>query len=184
MDNNNDLEILKAVEASFDRLVDQASRERVMTWIISKYNLKLEHREPLVPVKAKAQKGTGRGTPKKSKKIKTTLSLVKDLNLRPKGKQSIHDLADEKRPANDSDKCLVIVYYLQKVLELQTIGVEHVYTCFKEMKWKLPANLANKLSWISSQKGWIITEDISDIKTTTRGENEFEHELPRPNENQ
>ena len=109
---------------------------------------------------------------------KGSLSIVKDLNLAPKGRRAFKSFVEEKKPRSHEEKCAVSVYYLEKVLNLEGIGPDHVYTCYKEVKWPHPSDLRNRLS-VTAFRGWLVTSDKSNIKVSTRGENLVEQDLPR-----
>lgn len=106
-------------------------------------------------------------------------SLVRDLNLKPKGKDSFDKLAGQKKPTSNQHKCVVAVYYLRHEIGVPSITVDHVYTCFKHMQWRVPSSLGNTLAYVASVHGWLDTSNMADIKITTIGENLVEHDLPR-----
>ncbi|GAH04450.1 unnamed protein product, partial [marine sediment metagenome] len=117
---------------------------------------------------------------KKGSKPKTKAkrpSIVRDLNLRPKGKKSFKDFFAEKTPRVGGQTYVVCVYYLEKLLGLKNISIDHVYTCMKEVKRKPPNNLSNAMAIVSSRKGWIDTSNVLDITITVPGENLVEHDL-------
>jgi len=142
---------------------------------------------PASPEYKESKRSSKKKNTKKEKKAKKTtraksasrLSIVRDLNLKPKSKESFNGFADKKKPGSNQEKCVVAVYYLHTVLQLTGIAIEHVFTCFKDMAWRLPSDLANTLRYTASVKGWLDTGDSSSIKLTTHGENLIEHDLPR-----
>jgi hypothetical protein len=120
--------------------------------------------------------------PKGKSKAKTSSgaspSIVRDLNLKPKGRDSFDKFAAQKKPNSNVHKCVVAVYYLRHELDLPSATVDHVYTCFKHMQWRVPSSLANTMAYVSSVHGWLDTRNMGDIKLTTIGENLVEHDLP------
>jgi hypothetical protein len=104
---------------------------------------------------------------------------VRDLNLRPNDKQSFKDFVAAKSPETNDERNALSIYWLTRIADLSGITVDHVYTCFKEAKWKVPPNLANSLAVTANRKGWINTEDTQDLQVIVRGENLVEHDLPR-----
>lgn len=118
--------------------------------------------------KGKRRSGAGKGK---------SVGLDKDLSLRPKGKKSFQDFSDEKKPATHDDKVTAAVYWLSKVAGHKATA-EAVNSCYKGASWKRPTDLRNTIAQVSSKKGWIDTEDSSDIKVTNSGEDRIEHELP------
>ena len=119
--------------------------------------------------------------PRRSKRS-TSLSIVKDLNLRPRGKKPLRDFVADKAPENVQEAIAVMVYYLQHELETEDISRSYIYTCFKDLadrKYKVPTNMAQTLRNIAYRKGWIDTNDPNSIRVTIPGENFVEHDLPR-----
>ena len=119
--------------------VEQASDQATPT-IIQQKNSKVTKKKPKV-------KST------KAKKTKATHSVVKDLNLRPKDKRSFNDFVNEKSPASIKEKCTTSIYYLCHELNEKQVGIDHVYTCFKNVKWSIPKDLKNSLHQ-SASEGW------------------------------
>jgi hypothetical protein len=106
-------------------------------------------------------------------------AIVRDLSMRPSGKKSFADYVAEKQPKTHQQKQIVIVAWLRDQAGLSGgITIDHVNTCYIEASWPRPANLANGLQVTAVVKGWLDTSNMSDIKLTTRGEDEIEHGLP------
>lgn len=105
--------------------------------------------------------------------------IRKDLDLRPKGKTSLAEFAASKAPKNNDDKNVVSVYYLRRMARTEIVGMDHVFTCYREMSWREPTDLANSLAYTASRKGFLNTSTLEDIKLTPAGRNHVEHDLPR-----
>ena len=106
-------------------------------------------------------------------------SIVRDLSLRPKGKQAFGEFVEEKQPRNHFARQAVAVYWLSKVLGMQEgITVDHVNTCYVGAKWKRPARFEANLQLTAARKGWIDTSDGSNIRITVPGEDLVVHDLP------
>jgi hypothetical protein len=128
--------------------------------------------------KSSGKGGRGKGHSRKAKRHQS-VGLVKDLSLRPKGKKSFIDFADEKKPPNHNDKVTVCAFWLSKEAG-QKVTAEHVNTCYQGADWKRPTDLRDTLRQTASKKGWIDTADSDDIKVTTSGEDHVRHDLPEP----
>jgi hypothetical protein len=185
----SEVEALKAVDDVLSGLEEMEARDRVLRWAWEKYSTKTKPSTDIGSedgvvqnvTKTKASKKKKPSVKNKSKskgKIKTTLTIVKDLDLRPKGKKSFADFSDEKKPTSQYEQCAVAVYYLRQELGLTAVSTNHVYTCFKLMKWRIPSDLPNRLRYAASQFGWFDTSNAQDIKITPMGENLVEHDLP------
>lgn len=179
-----EIDALKSVVDTLDTL-DAEARVRVLNWVNSKY-LGTTNPSPK-PANDLAQKTEQLySTPQKSKptkskppkKSKIIIKQVKELNLHPSGKKSAQDFVTEKQPTNVKQKCVVALYYLLKILELEKAGIDHIYTFFKGVSWPTPSNFANTLHQAGTE-GWLDTKDSTDYKVTSSGENVVEHNLPK-----
>ena len=104
---------------------------------------------------------------------------LRDLDLTPPGKVSFVDFVNEKQPKTNHDRNVVSVYYCDRILEVGAVTDDHVYTCYRDMGWRLPSpNLNNGLSLTSSRKRFIDTSDNKNITLTSKGLNYIEHDLP------
>jgi hypothetical protein len=122
--------------------------------------------------------GGGSGS-KPAKRKPSSVGIVRDLALRPPGKQPWIEFAEEKAPKTNGARSTVAVHWLVNVAGMSSgITVDHVNTCFVEAGWKRPADFVNALQVVSSTKGWLDTGDMGNIKLTLRGEDEVQHNLP------
>lgn len=184
-----ELDALKAVDEALSGLPEVDARRRVLKWAFEKF---LQYEMPSSPSqpdgvtsrsrKTRKEKATRRKASAVSPKA-PPVGLVKDLNLKPKGKRSLDELVQEKRPKSLYEKCTLCVYYLRGELSIPAVSVSHIYTCFKQMKWKLPTDLGNTLSYTASRYGWLDSGNMQDLRTTAIGENLVEHDLPRSKKN-
>lgn len=183
-----ELEALKTIDDVLAGLDDNMTRDRVLRWAWQKYTVGAPSPEinanqkvpPSTPLRIPAAKPKGKSRSKTSSGASP--SIVRDLNLKPKGKDSFDKFAAQKKPTSNLHKCVLAVYYLNHELDLAAITVDHVYTCFKHMQWRVPSSLANTMAYAASVYGWLDTRNMADIKMTTIGENLVEHDLPKPSE--
>jgi len=101
-----------------------------------------------------------------------TYSFVKDLNLRPEGKPSLRDFYTEKKPTDQQQVLTVVVYYLHRIVEINSVSVNHVYTGLKalvELGVRVPGDIPQRLRDIATRKGWLDTSDADALKTTVGG---------------
>jgi len=108
----------------------------------------------------------------------TRPSVVPGLNLTPNGQKSFSQFAKDKAPANVSEMIAVAVFYLKHTAAVDKVTTNHIYTCFKDVGWRLPANLPNAVSVAASRHSLLHTGGLTDINLTSRGENLVEHDLP------
>ena len=108
-------------------------------------------------------------------------NVLPDLDLARKDDiSSLEDFYREKRPGNAMESNAVFVYYLRQLRKISRIGINHVYSCYKNVKAKAPKALYQSLLDTRKGKGWIITTNMDDIGIGIAGENFVEHELPKP----
>jgi hypothetical protein len=171
-----EIDAIKAIDGALAQLEDQGVRDRVLRWAWDKYSqqpLPIPGGQVAEPSKKRRSRSAGKKTPKPS------ASIVKDLNLRPEGGQSFSEFATEKKPTTNQQKCTVAVYYLSRVLGVVGINTDHVFTCFKDARWRVPSDLYHTLVSTAYDKGWLDTSDMNSIVLTARGETMVEHDLPR-----
>ncbi|MGL5080803.1 MAG: hypothetical protein ACRC8A_04900 [Microcoleaceae cyanobacterium] len=124
---------------------------------------------------------TANSKPKKSSSKPPIMSIVKDLNLRPEGKLLFRDFYAQKKPSTQEQAVTVAVYYLKRVLELDKVTPEHVFTCFKDVERKTPKHMPQTIRDTAKRRGWVDTSERGSIRITNHGENLVEHDLPASN---
>lgn len=123
------------------------------------------------------QRNTRNRTRKPSAKPKGP-TLRHDVDLSPDGLQSLKDFVSSiTQPNTHQGRQAVIIYWLTRIANFNSIDVNAVYTCYKELAWKPPVDLANSLSVTATRKRYFNTSDLSSIHLEQRGENYVEHEL-------
>jgi hypothetical protein len=166
--------------------LDELTRMRVLSWAWQKYGTasgpKVQEKAPALYIRKRGTAVNVNGTKRKGTP-KSRPSIIKDLNLRPNGKKDFPSFVAEKQPADNYEKCTVAVYYLNQELGLESVSIDHVFTCYKALGWRLPSSLHNSLALTSHRKGWLDTSDFKNIKLTTHGENFVEHDLPHKGAN-
>lgn len=105
--------------------------------------------------------------------------IVKDLNLRPNGKQSLQEFFSSKNPNGNIQSTVVMVYYLQTSLECAEITANHVFTCYRELGIKIPGNLDQNLRDCASSKYGYIVFAEGKCSLSVRGTNFVEQDLPK-----
>lgn len=106
--------------------------------------------------------------------------LVKDLDLSGKDvDMSLKDFVAEKNPNTNIERTTVFVYYLQYILELQEITIDHVFSCYKDIGAKLPKNLQGNLNDTASSRYGYIEADNGSYTVSIVGLNLVEHDLPK-----
>ncbi len=108
-------------------------------------------------------------------------TLVKDLDLTGGGKsESLRDFCAKYVIKTNMARNLVFTYYLANVLNIKEFGINHLFTCYRNIPGtKLPGNLKQSI-YDTSSKGWIAVKSIdNDISVSVMGINHIEHDLPK-----
>ena len=185
MNEITEVAAIQELDKVLGQIKDPEVLDRVLKWAWARFSPTPHSMEDTGPGAVAGRKRITRKKADSSKgrdKRKTTLTLNKGLDLAPAGKVSLKEFVKQKNPTNNAAKCAVAVYYLNRIAEKHSVDRNDVYTCFKVVGWRVPANLDNTLYWTASQEGWLDTSDMSNITITTHGENLIEHELPRQGE--
>jgi hypothetical protein len=130
------------------------------------------------PQRKRRQADEAGGT-KSRRAVSSQPKLVKELDLRPKGKKSFSDFVNEKNPMSNHDKNAVAVYYLANVAGISPVTRDQVYTAYREMGWKLPNNFANSLQLTATKKRYLDTSDADDLRLLNPGLNRVEQDMPK-----
>lgn len=178
----DEIDSMKAIDAALTSLSEDA-KQRVLTWANSKFSKHSPAPPPSV-VKSAVSSEAPSNAPstkksngsKASKKSKSVISIDKQLNLMPNGKESATEFSNKKNPKNHLEKGLIAVYYISKILEIESANISQVYTFYKHLSWQIPADLANALRK-AGVEGWLDTSDQNDLKVAVGGENHVEHKM-------
>jgi len=139
-----------------------------------------------------SQKTSGTGSDAGKKKIKkkskqgkkggtTVPKISKDLDLSGGKKgESLRDFFSKYKPSSNLERNLVFVYYLKQVAGIEHITIDHVFTCYRNIKsLKVPGSLKQSLIDTNILKGWFDTSSLDDIKLTVPGINYLEHDMKK-----
>jgi hypothetical protein len=122
--------------------------------------------------KERKRRGFGKGA--------ESYRILPNLDLSTKGETlSLVDFVKEKNPTSAMEMNPVFVYYLKKLRNIDKIGLDHIYTCYKAVGVRVPTRLYQSLLDTRNRKGTVITDDMNDIRIGTAGENFVENDLPR-----
>lgn len=132
--------------------------------------------KPILPQRKRKATAAKEGKPRKPSK--QGYEIVKDLVLAREGdKQPLKEFYSQKKPSSNYERNVVFCYYLLKIRGLKPIGINHIYTCYKDVNRRV-GDLGVSLSE-TSKKGWLDTSNMSDISLSIRGENFVEYDLPK-----
>ena len=111
---------------------------------------------------------------------KPTYTLVESLNLgAANGRPSLVEFMDTKVPITNEERNLVFLHYLQHLLKLNSISIDHLYTCYKAAKIRVPLNIENSLQITANQRHWIKIAKDGTLTVTPAGKLYVENQLPK-----
>lgn len=175
MNESIELKVMQVTDQAMESLEDPAARDRVLDWLFSKHaSRKSVHDAVQTNVR---RIGKEKSRAKKKAKSKSSLTILKNVNLNPSGNKSFKEFAKEKEPETYHEKNVVAIYFLKNILSLNGLNPNHVFTCYKDTGWPIPADLYTKLAATASEKGWLDTSNMADIQLTPHGENFVDHDL-------
>jgi len=127
-----------------------------------------------------AKKKTAPTDKAKKSASKESYSIDRQLNLRGDGSiPSFKEFFEEKEPSNAKQINAVAVYYLRKLIGLSEVTLDHVYTCYSEVKKKPPAAFRQSFIDAKNKEGWIEFDDKGFLDIPHRGTVYVEHDLPK-----
>jgi hypothetical protein len=130
-------------------------------------------------VKIKSQKTddeqSSENIDRKGKKLSLSkpLKRLSNINFFPDGKTSLGDFFNKYTPSSDNERNLIFVYYLQEIIGISGITLDHIYTCYDALDLRISENLPQTIRNTKSKKGWIETEDTNNIRITVKGTNQI-----------
>ena len=115
----------------------------------------------------------------RKKNVQTTGQLLKDLDLSGRGvtNQKLKDFVAQKNPKTNIQKTAVFLYYLQHIMSIEEITIDHIFTCYKNMGYRMPDNLHQNLSDICSSRYGYANRTDGKFSMTVRGDNYIEHDI-------
>ena len=116
----------------------------------------------------------GSGT-KRSYSFKTP-TFLNELDV-TKAKKDLKEFVGEKNPPDVMSKYLVVVYFLQKYMDVAEVTVDHVYTVFDTLGWKteMPLKAGKPLADLKSKRHMLTREPNAEgYRLNFKGEQEVD----------
>lgn len=132
-------------------------------------------------------------TPNKQAKSKTTIDssqnkqrkstnskvpeVLKDLNLRPADKISLPDYMEKFDAPKNPDKIIVVINYLKEILNIDKVTLNHIYTAFWVLKFRVPKNFNQLLIDTRGRNKVIEYDNTDDINLSVLGSNRIRFDI-------
>lgn len=122
---------------------------------------------------------TSSKTKNRKKTVQITGQLLKDLDLSGKGTidQSLKNFVAKKNPKTNIQKTTVFLYYLQHILNIEEITIDHIFTCYKNMGYRMPNNLPQNLNDVCGSRYGYANRTDGKLSMTVIGDNYIEHDI-------
>jgi hypothetical protein len=107
-------------------------------------------------------------------------TYLKELELGPQPDHpSLVDFMDSKFPITNEERNIVFLYYLQHMLNIKPVTVDHIYTCYRVAKIRAPLNIEKALN----QHDWIKIAKNGQLTLSSTGKGYVEKQLPKRHKN-
>jgi len=91
------------------------------------------------------------------------------------GHPSLVEFMDTKFPITNEERNIVFIYFLHHMLNLDMVTPDHIYTCYRAVKFRAPLNIENTLT----RRDWIEVDKDNNLSLTEAGKNYVENQLPK-----
>ena len=95
------------------------------------------------------------------------------------GRPSLVEYMDAKFPITNEERNLVFLYYLENMVSLKTVTIDHIYTCYRAAKIRAPLDLDGSLQSTIKQRHWIKMAKSGKLSVTSAGKTYVENQLPK-----
>jgi hypothetical protein len=92
---------------------------------------------------------------------------------------SLVEFMDAKFPITNEERNLVFLYYLQYKLDIKAITIDHIYTCYRAAKIRVPLNIEHSVQSTAEQHRWIKVAKNGHLSLTPSGKLYVEKQLPK-----
>ncbi len=134
---------------------------------------------PKSPARKKTKKESAPKSKRTSTKKKDSFTLLKDLDLTGKAvnDESFADFIKHKKFKSHVQFITISVYYLEKIMNLENITIDHVFTCYKNISKRPPDNLIQAFKDASGKRfGYIDFSNRENITIPHIGETHVEND--------
>ena len=109
--------------------------------------------------------------PKPKKKRSAPKLNVLDLDLEA-GSPTLKEFYDTKSPTNHSHRYLSIMYWLTEHLDIESIGVDHIYTCYRFLQLSVPSDVGQVFrDMAKTDRGYVTRTERGHYRINHIGEN-------------
>lgn len=109
-----------------------------------------------------------------------TYTFMEDLELDAAvDRPSLVEFMDTKLPITNEERNVVFLYYLQNILKIKPITMDHIFTCYRQAKIRAPLNIENSLRMTAEHRGWIKANQNGSMTVTPDGKQYVEKQLPK-----
>ena len=108
--------------------------------------------------------------------VSVPYNFLEELKLgTAKGRPSLVDFMDSKLPITNEEHNIVFLYYLQQLVKVKPISIDHLYTCYRAAKIRAPLSIENTLD----QRGWVKVAKNGNMTLSAAGKKYVEESMPK-----
>ena len=130
---------------------------------------------PEKPATSAPKKRNSSSSASKKRKSKSP-NIVSSLDLMPSGQDSLDDFIRGLKVKSNLERNAAFLYYLIHEIKVSDVGLDHIYTCYRHLKTKVPAAFYQSIV-DTGNKGWIDTKNTDNLTLTGVGLNYVEHDM-------
>ena len=97
-----------------------------------------------------------------------------------KDQPALVEFMDAKFPITNEERNLVFVHYLQHIRKIKPVTIDHVYTCYRVAKIRVPVNIETSLHMAAN---WINISKTGNLTVSAAGKRYVENQLPKKKKN-
>lgn len=97
-------------------------------------------------------------------------NYLTEFDFAPNNEISLKEFSSKNNTTSNMEKNVLFVYYLQEILKIDDISIDHIYSCYRHIGLKIPS-FPQTLVDTKKRKSWIDTAHMNDIKITRVGLN-------------
>jgi hypothetical protein len=128
------------------------------------------------PVVEPQQRAVAKPKPK-ARSPKPSYTFLEKLDLSAsQDKPSLVEFMDAKFPVTNEERNLVFLHYLQHIRKIKPITVDHIYTCYRVVKIRVPISIEKSLHMAAH---WINISKTGRLSVTAVGKRYVEKQLPK-----
>lgn len=185
------------IAEAVNKFTSETIQQEAFKALIDAYGGSRQPQEPLSPPPSTTQEaepagdqmqpstvvGASTGKVKRPRKAnggvaKENFTFIRTIDIQPPGQPALRDFMNEKSPASNEAKFVVVAYWFETYGGVPEVTASHIGSAFRMLKEREPVDLAAALRVTSSRQGTLDVSAYPNIRLTPHGRNLVDHDLP------